>query len=318
MADDVRTRLVDELRHSGVGVLAAMAAVPPNRLEAPGYENGWTVRQIMAHVASMEFTYRRLPDVARGSRDAQVAAGGGRFDMDGYNARQVERRAGATLQQLIEEFANGRAALIVAVGGLDGALLATPIRSAGGVSGTLAQVIEGTAASHVRGHAADFARAAGAEPTAGQLTASRVTLLAAEAAALVDSVSAAVWLRQAAAGDWPAAGVTGHVVEMLPYWAALLAEAARQPGLVLGRELDAPERIGAVVEAEKLTPAEAAAALRAAGTASAERLSTIHPDGWQTEVVTGHWGRLSLADAADRLLIQHGYEHIEQLRAALD
>src|SRR5581483_5628381 len=61
---NVPVELVTELRASGAEALAAMAAVPANALGNPGYEQGWTVRQIMAHVAAMEFAYRRLPEVA--------------------------------------------------------------------------------------------------------------------------------------------------------------------------------------------------------------------------------------------------------------
>src|SRR5437588_437035 len=107
-----RHELVTELRESGAEALAAMAAVPPAALEKAGYEQGWTVRQIMAHVASLEFAYRRLPDLARGPRDAQATPGGGTFDMDGYNARQVERRANTPPHELLRELLRGRATLV--------------------------------------------------------------------------------------------------------------------------------------------------------------------------------------------------------------
>lgn len=309
-------QLVAALRESGVAALAAMAAVPAAGLEAPGYENGWSVRQIMAHVASMEFTYRRLPDLARGSNDAEGTSGG-RFDMDGYNARQVARRAGATPAELMEEFTNGRAALIADVEALDDALLATPVRSAGGISGSLAQVIAGTAVEHAREHADDFIRAAGVAPARADAAAAAALLVAAEAAVRVAAVSSETWLRRSAAQEWPAAAVTGHLAELLPFWAAKAAAAASDPTVVVGRDIDAPERIGAVVAAEKMTPAEAAAALRLAGATAAATLRTIPLQRWDTAVQTLHWGEIKLADCVERLVVEHAREHLQQLRAAL-
>jgi hypothetical protein len=311
-----RERLIDELRNSGVAALAAMSAVPADRLAAPGYENGWTVQQVMAHVASMEFTYRRLPDLARGSRDAHTTTGGP-FDMDGYNARQVARRAGATPAQLIEEFINGRAALIAEVEALDDALLDTPVRSAGGNSGSLADVLMRTAAQHASGHAADFARAAAAEPSTAELAAAAVLLSAEEAAIRVGSVPPEVWLRRRTEQDWPAAGVTGHLIELMPYWTAKCAEAASRPETKVGREINAPERLGGVVAAEQMTPAEAAAALRTSGARAAARLRGIPAERWQNTVKTLQWGDIKLADCVDRLLVQHAREHLRQLSAAL-
>jgi hypothetical protein len=84
-------QVIDELRKSGIAALAAMHSVPDDRLQAVSYEQGWTVGQVMAHVASMEYAYRRLPDLARTARGGEPGSVGA-FDMNAYNARQVAKR----------------------------------------------------------------------------------------------------------------------------------------------------------------------------------------------------------------------------------
>ncbi len=313
-----RDELIERLRDSGAAGLAAMHAVPPAALALPGYENGWTVRQIMAHVASMEFTYRRLPDVARGPRDAQATPGGGTFDMDGYNARQVEKRAAQPPAALAEEFLKGRAALIVLAGELDDVLLAVPMRSAGGVTGTLAEVMAGTAVAHVRTHSGDFVRAAGAEPGAGERIAAGVLLSAEEAAVRVEAVTPARWRARGGAEEWSAAGICGHLIEMLPYWATKLERVSRDASLPFSRALDAPERLGGVVNGEALTPEQGAFAVRRAAAEAAAILRRLPAAAWQQTVDHPRYGAVALEAAAGELLVKHAREHVAQIAAALE
>jgi hypothetical protein len=76
---------------------------------------------------------------------------------DAYNDRQVARREGKTVAELLAEFEGNRAATIQAVEAADEALFARRIRSAGGVVGPLAAVFHQIAVAHVLGHARDIA-----------------------------------------------------------------------------------------------------------------------------------------------------------------
>jgi hypothetical protein len=146
--------LIAALRATGELAAARMRALPAEALERGVYENGWNGRQVVAHVAALEWTYPRLLDLAREAPAAPPAAGapaairrttaeeapglptrppqGG---IDDYNARQVEKRAAASFDELIAEFERNRAATIAAVEGADQALLDRHIRSAGGITG---------------------------------------------------------------------------------------------------------------------------------------------------------------------------------------
>jgi hypothetical protein len=76
---------------------------------------------------------------------------------DAYIDRQVARRAHLPAAELLAEFERNRAATIEAVERADDALFARTIRSAGGVTGTLAEVFYQVAVMHVLGHARDIA-----------------------------------------------------------------------------------------------------------------------------------------------------------------
>jgi hypothetical protein len=169
-----KAELLDALRSSGRDALERLRALPPEEFERGRYENGWNGRQILAHIASIEWTYARLVDVARQGTpqpagetppavrrtEPSEAAGlptrpvqGG---IDSYNERQVAKRGGVSVAELLGEFERNRAATIAAVEHVDEALLAREIRSAGGITGPLASVINAVAVQHVLGHVNDI------------------------------------------------------------------------------------------------------------------------------------------------------------------
>jgi hypothetical protein len=83
---------------------------------------------------------------------SRTAQGG----IDAYNARQVEKRADATVAELLAEFERNRATMIAAVEQSDEALFTVPIRSAGGITGPLAGVLQAVAVGHILGHLRDI------------------------------------------------------------------------------------------------------------------------------------------------------------------
>ena len=96
------------------------------------------------------------PGLPEPSSTRSATARGG---IDDYNQRQVEKRAEASVEELLAEFQKNRAATIAAVEAVDEALLTTPIRSAGGISGALASVIDAIAVQHIMAHVNDIAGA---------------------------------------------------------------------------------------------------------------------------------------------------------------
>ena len=171
-----RAELLDALRSGEQEALAELGALSEAAFEIGRYESGWNGRQILAHFASIEWTYPRLLDMAKQAAsasgpppssdtsadasasqpEAERSAGRMQGGVDGYNQRQVDKRALASVAELLEEFQHNRAATIAAVESADESLLLTPITSAGGISGALSQVIYAVAVLHVRGHVNDI------------------------------------------------------------------------------------------------------------------------------------------------------------------
>jgi hypothetical protein len=170
-----KAQLLDALRTTGAQALAKLRAMDATAFERGGYENGWNGREILAHVAAIEWTYVRLIDVARQvpagessaatsgevrrttpEESAGLATRPARGGIDDYNARQVEKRAGATIAELLDEFAANRAKTVAAVEMVEESLLVTPIRSAGGITGSLSGVLTAVAVEHVMMHVADI------------------------------------------------------------------------------------------------------------------------------------------------------------------
>src|SRR5947208_12323949 len=96
--------LLDKLRTSGDRIVSKLPALAPGSFEQGRYESGWNGRQILAHIASIEWSYPRLIDVAREAQStkpaeerkeasAEPASRPARGGIDDYNARQVEKRA---------------------------------------------------------------------------------------------------------------------------------------------------------------------------------------------------------------------------------
>ena len=155
-----KRELLEALVGSRDEIVALVRSLPAERFEEGRYENGWTGRQILAHIASIEWSYPRLIDIARtpgATADPAPPTRTMKGGNDAYNERQVAKRAHMTVVELLDEFETNRAATIAAVEAADEALFARTIRSAGGVEGPLASVFYMIAVAHALGHARDIA-----------------------------------------------------------------------------------------------------------------------------------------------------------------
>lgn len=155
-----KDELLVALRESGAEFVEKLRGLPGAHFEQGRYENGWNARQILAHVAAIEWTYANLVDVAKqaqpgvesGAERATRQPEGG---IDAYNARQVAKRADATPDELLDEFERNREKTIAVIEATPEDLLEAPIRSGGGIEGPLASVFHAVAVGHVREHLRD-------------------------------------------------------------------------------------------------------------------------------------------------------------------
>ncbi len=157
-----RDQLTHALRQHGEQVVAALRDINPERLDPPRAGAGWGAHELLAHIASMEWTYPRLIEVAEAAGSQQPAEDpptrAFRGGNDSYNDRQVARRAAEPADALIAEFERNRAALLEAVGAMEPSLLAVAIKSAGGIMGSLEQVLRSVAIDHVQEHLEEIGR----------------------------------------------------------------------------------------------------------------------------------------------------------------
>lgn len=162
-----KAELLEALRSSGRQALELLRTMPAERWTEGRYENGWNAREILAHLSSIEWTYPKLIDLARGETPSEKAApappravtpppGGGTPQILNYNERQVARRAEYTVEQLLQEFEVNRAATIAAVEAAEEPLFSMEVTSAGGARGPLAAVMNFVAVEHVKMHVRDI------------------------------------------------------------------------------------------------------------------------------------------------------------------
>ena len=159
MADTVtKEQLLENMRSGRERIVAAVSEVPEAHWTEGRYEEGWTARDILAHIASIEWTYPRILDLADKTIEPEPPKEPAKPRPPGlgdYNQRQVAKRTDATVQDLLEEFERNRAATIAAVEEADEDLLRERVRSAGGLEGTAAEVLNYLAVIHHDGHLDD-------------------------------------------------------------------------------------------------------------------------------------------------------------------
>ena len=123
-------------------------------LACPVCENGWSVKQVFAHLASMGGTPMFFIGMAqRAAAGGGGGGGGGGFDIDAFNKQQVEMRKDKSMAELLAEFRQGHEAGIALIDStpddLLGKKLPDPFR--GGMATPL-EMIQHSCAEHEAGH----------------------------------------------------------------------------------------------------------------------------------------------------------------------
>jgi hypothetical protein len=162
-----KSEILKLLREGGEDALQRLRALDPAVFDEGRYENGWNGRQILAHLASIEWTYPRILELARQAQSGKAPEATaprvaepkspGTPKILNYNERQVEKRAEASVAELLEEFEANRRATIEAVEAADESLFGVEVTSAGGARGPLSAVLNFVAVLHVGQHVKDIA-----------------------------------------------------------------------------------------------------------------------------------------------------------------
>lgn len=138
-----------------------------------------------------------------------------------------------------------------------------------------------------------------------------------ELASLVEGASFEAFHRRRDDGEWSLDEVAGHAAEFPVLWASCAVGAAATPGLRVGRGLDDPARVAAVGTMAQVTPAAAAASIRAGVASAIVLLRSIPPDGWDARASHLVYGDITVAELVQRTVLIHLRDHAAQARAAL-
>jgi uncharacterized damage-inducible protein DinB len=122
--------------------------------------------------------------------------------------------------------------------------------------------------------------------------------------------------RRQSPDEWTAAEVVAHMAEMMPYWARVAAAIAREPGSSFGRELDDPDRVGAVTSSNQIPRSESLARLRHAAHEAATAIRGLDASAWEISGKHQTRGEMSIARLIDELLMAHVAAHVQQALTA--
>ena len=126
----------------------AIAGLPDAALRAPGAVGEWSVRDLLAHIATWEEeALKALPVIVEGGKLPRYASQGG---IDAFNARQQEAKRHLSLDRLRLEMASTHQRLL--------ALIDRVPEQAYAAEGRFLKRLRLDTYGHWRGHAADVRR----------------------------------------------------------------------------------------------------------------------------------------------------------------
>lgn len=106
--DERKTKLNSRLAQSRQDLLASIAELTPDELAQRAVNNGWSVQDVVAHLASAERGHQQVI--------AALLAGQGTrqpgFDLDAFNEAEVGARRGMTTEAVFGELAASRVATL--------------------------------------------------------------------------------------------------------------------------------------------------------------------------------------------------------------
>lgn len=146
----------------------------------------------------------------------------------------------------------------------------------------------------------------------GMAHAERLEAMVDELAARLTALPEDAYTRRASEEEWTAAEVVGHVIEVMSYWPGMAAAIAAEPGLSFGRDLDDPDRIGAVRSANDVPRTEALTRLRHATHEAANSIRGFDTEQWETSGMHRTRGPSTVGQVVDELLIEHVAAHVHQ------
>ncbi len=103
--DERKIKLSERLTQSRQDLLASLAGLPSDELAQHAVNDGWSVQDVVAHLASAERGHQQVIAALLAGQDTQQPG----FDLDTFNETEVGARRGMTTEAVFDELASSRA-----------------------------------------------------------------------------------------------------------------------------------------------------------------------------------------------------------------
>ncbi len=154
-----RGEVTRTLREFESQLTEAVASMPEAAWSDVAYENGWTRREILAHIASTSGVAGFVLTLARAPAGV-AATGAGAYDIDQFNRQQVALREGRSVQEVLAEVRANIDRDAAALEAVPDEVLQQQFRAPWGAEGSVAEVIIESVRGHLATHLADLRAAA--------------------------------------------------------------------------------------------------------------------------------------------------------------
>ena len=121
------------------------------------------------------------------------------------------------------------------------------------------------------------------------------------------------WTRRADPDEWTPAEVTGHIIEMLPYWSAKGELLRHDPETPYGRELDDPDRLAGAGMGSRLSLGEARTRLAEEVARAAAFLESLTGEELALPITHADGTPETLGVMVERAMATHFEGHVEQV-----
>lgn len=155
-----REEIIGAIQQGIAAVDQTFSGLTDEQLATEVYENGWTAKEILAHLAGRQSSYDMLFHLAAGGEMPQAPDGG--FDVDHWNQQIVDERIDKSRDELIAEARAVHEALLERISNIDDATLNATVPMPRGEM-LASDILAGSGGMHSVTHSADVAKALGLE-----------------------------------------------------------------------------------------------------------------------------------------------------------
>ena len=153
-----REEIVGAIQQGIAAVDRVFGNLTDEQLATEVYENGWTAKGVLAHLAGRQSSYDMLINLAQGGALPEAPEGG--FDVDHWNQTIVDQRTDKSRDELLAEFRSVHQTLEARISELDDQTLGATVTTPRGEA-LASDVLAGSGGMHSINHSADVSKALG-------------------------------------------------------------------------------------------------------------------------------------------------------------